>query len=349
MNQTDAIRTSSERIAKLGQRRFTSTGWRVLICDDDRNLRRELAQRLKDQGLGVIKAQSGARAVSYVRKKKIDVAVIDLDMPRLDGINTIERIHHYDRDVRIVVLSARDNPHYRRRALDKHLRIERWIDKSENYLDACAFAVLNAIAGDFETDMLRSIDALAHSARLSPEQVISVRTWIQNQYLRLPEGMSIAERSSPSQVDSVRRDPREFEMVLDELARNLDASFRGFDDPALRQSAWDAVRRIADDELWQSVHAASPNRYKHQLAIQLKISVLKIEAPLLAIKHLEALGASIQRLRSQNVGAEDVAQCERAWEASDVSILPSFAEILEDWERFYPAEDPNYESHEGTA
>ena len=308
--------------------------WRVLIVDDREKLRRELSRALKDHGFTVFKAQSGRRAISIARQKRIDVAIVDLDMPNLDGIDTIEQMGQFDRRIRFIVLSARDNTQYRQRAADKGLIIERWLDKDENYLMACAFSVFDAIGTEVDSGLAKSIGDLARVAQLTQEQAIMVQRWLQRYSVVLPSGLRIVEK--PDLADrEVRRAPRDLHSILRDMALSVEECYRGFDDAVYRQLAWDEVRRMAEEELWPATDKQSPNEWRRQLVVQLKSCVLRIEAPVLTLKHLEAGALSIQRLRSQVVTEEDVAQCDNAWELSGIDAVPSFAEVLKEWHVFY--------------
>jgi hypothetical protein len=69
----------------------------------------------------------------------------------------------------------------------------------------------------------------------------------------------------------------------------------------------------------------------------------------LTLKHLEAVGLAVERLRSQNVGEEDVAQCDAKWELSGVNTVPSLGQVLSQWDVFYQVEESDDESSQDTA
>jgi two-component system response regulator PrrA len=80
---------------------------RVLIVDDDVNVRESLQRGLTLCGFDVITADDGAGALAAHHQQDPDAIVLDLQMPRLDGLGVITALRAYGSDVPICVLSAR--------------------------------------------------------------------------------------------------------------------------------------------------------------------------------------------------------------------------------------------------
>ncbi len=79
---------------------------RVLIAEDETLIRLDLRQLLERAGLDVCaEAHDGEEAVELAREHAPDVAVLDVKMPRLDGIEAARRITA-DRPIPIVIISA---------------------------------------------------------------------------------------------------------------------------------------------------------------------------------------------------------------------------------------------------
>ncbi len=127
--------------------------------------------------------------------------------------------------------------------------------------------------------------------------------------------------------------------VLGELRTLLDQIRLGYSDPAERELAWEAFRKIVSERLWAACEPLEEDEYKQQLADQLDIAVSKIESHQLQPEHLKAIALTLERLSSESVGANDVDDCEQAWRLSQVETLPSFSEILKDWEVLYRVGD----------
>lgn len=80
---------------------------RLLIVEDEPSLRIQLADRLKAEGFVVDAAGDGEEGLYYGREYDYDAAIIDLGLPRLDGIELIDRLRRDDRQFPVLVLTAR--------------------------------------------------------------------------------------------------------------------------------------------------------------------------------------------------------------------------------------------------
>jgi DNA-binding NarL/FixJ family response regulator len=87
---------------------------RVLLADDHTIVREGLVALLEGDNLCDVVAQAadGLSAVEQAVSVRPDVAVIDLSMPRLNGLETVRRIHHALPDTRILVLTHHDEEEY---------------------------------------------------------------------------------------------------------------------------------------------------------------------------------------------------------------------------------------------
>ncbi|MBW2109547.1 MAG: response regulator, partial [Deltaproteobacteria bacterium] len=65
---------------------------RVLLVDDEENLIEYLSKRLLKQGFTVKATFSGEEAVDAAKEEHFDVAVVDLKMPGIDGVETQRRL-----------------------------------------------------------------------------------------------------------------------------------------------------------------------------------------------------------------------------------------------------------------
>jgi two-component system response regulator MprA len=81
---------------------------RVLVVDDDRAVRDSLRRSLEFNGYEVALANDGAEALMAFGTQNPDIVVMDVMMPRLDGIETTRTLRAGGNDVPILVLTARD-------------------------------------------------------------------------------------------------------------------------------------------------------------------------------------------------------------------------------------------------
>jgi two-component system, OmpR family, response regulator MprA len=81
---------------------------RVLVVDDDRAVRESLRRSLEFNGHAVALAGDGAEALASISGSAPDVVVMDVMMPRLDGLEATRALRKAGNDVPILVLTARD-------------------------------------------------------------------------------------------------------------------------------------------------------------------------------------------------------------------------------------------------
>ena len=60
---------------------------RILVVEDEANLREQLVDELKGQGYAVDSAADGEEGLYYGREYEYDIAIIDLGLPKVDGID----------------------------------------------------------------------------------------------------------------------------------------------------------------------------------------------------------------------------------------------------------------------
>ena len=84
---------------------------RVLVVDDDTTVRNMLADVLADEGIDVIgRASDGVEGVALARTSQPDAILLDIRMPKLDGLAAGRQVRETDPNVRIVFFSAYDDP-----------------------------------------------------------------------------------------------------------------------------------------------------------------------------------------------------------------------------------------------
>ena len=79
---------------------------RVLVADDEPTLRRSVVRMLISKGMHVATAEDGARAIEVLAAEPFDVALVDLMMPRVGGIEVLEHIKSRYPDIEVVIMTA---------------------------------------------------------------------------------------------------------------------------------------------------------------------------------------------------------------------------------------------------
>lgn len=82
---------------------------RLLVVEDEQNLREQLTAALEKKGYSVDAACDGQEGLYYGNEFDYDVAVIDLGLPKLNGIDLIRALRSSRRNFPILILTARDH------------------------------------------------------------------------------------------------------------------------------------------------------------------------------------------------------------------------------------------------
>lgn len=80
--------------------------YNVLVVDDEKEIRDAIEIYLKNEGIKVIKAADGIEAIEKLNEQPVHLIILDVMMPRQDGITTTFRIRE-DKNIPIIILSAK--------------------------------------------------------------------------------------------------------------------------------------------------------------------------------------------------------------------------------------------------
>ncbi len=81
-------------------------GMRMLLVDDEDDFRTTLASRLKRRKIDVIDVGSGSEAIELVKQEAFDVAVVDVKMPVMDGVETLNQIKKISPFIEVIMLTG---------------------------------------------------------------------------------------------------------------------------------------------------------------------------------------------------------------------------------------------------
>jgi len=90
---------------------------RILVTDDDPQIRRVLRTALVAQGYEVVAARNGEEALERMRDEKLDLIILDMNMPGMGGLETCRLIRSTS-DIALIMLTVRDAESDKVEALD---------------------------------------------------------------------------------------------------------------------------------------------------------------------------------------------------------------------------------------
>ncbi|MBQ9071234.1 MAG: response regulator transcription factor [Clostridia bacterium] len=127
----------------------------IMVVDDDKNTRMFLEAVLKDAGYTVMLASNGAEALELLDKEHIDLVVLDIMMPKMDGYEFTKSVREADNNIPILMVSAKQLP----------------IDKHKGFLVGTDDYITKPIDDE---EMLYRIKALLRRARIATERKIVI-------------------------------------------------------------------------------------------------------------------------------------------------------------------------------
>ncbi|MEO0117114.1 MAG: sigma-54 dependent transcriptional regulator, partial [candidate division WOR-3 bacterium] len=78
----------------------------ILIVDDEEIMRQSLTDWLKEDGYEVVAVEDGFKALELVQKESFNVMLVDLKMPKMDGIEVLRAVKKLNLDVPVIIITA---------------------------------------------------------------------------------------------------------------------------------------------------------------------------------------------------------------------------------------------------
>ncbi len=107
----------------------------VLVVDDDKEIRDGIEIYLKNEGVTVLKAQDGIEALEIINEQSVHLIILDIMMPKLDGIATTFKIRE-QKNIPIIILSAKSED--ADKILGLHVGADDYITKPFNPMELVA-------------------------------------------------------------------------------------------------------------------------------------------------------------------------------------------------------------------
>lgn len=164
----------------------------ILVVDDEVAIRRFLRTSLSAQGFQVLEAESGRSALDQLKRHHVDLVILDLGLPDLDGAEIIGRLRQSGASVPLLVLSSRTDEQGKVDALD--MGADDYVTKPFG-MDELLARVRAALrhkmqargeqpayrAGDLEVDLVRRMITLrGKEVKFSPREYDLLRMLVVN-------------------------------------------------------------------------------------------------------------------------------------------------------------------------
>ncbi|HUK99975.1 MAG TPA: sigma-54 dependent transcriptional regulator [Nitrospirota bacterium] len=78
----------------------------ILIVDDEESVRKSLADVMRDEGYDVVTAASGREGIDLLSKSQPSLALLDIAMPEMDGIETLRRFKELQPDMQVIMVTG---------------------------------------------------------------------------------------------------------------------------------------------------------------------------------------------------------------------------------------------------
>jgi len=147
---------------------------RILVADDDRTTRLLLTETLRAEKYTVVTVADGHAALAKLKKEKFDLALLDVWMPKMNGLEVLSKLHKKTNRTKVIVMTSDDTP--------------------ETLIGAIREQAYQYVSKPIEPKALSTLirESLSKKTDRLPIEVISARPdWVE---LSLPCSLEAAER-----------------------------------------------------------------------------------------------------------------------------------------------------------
>jgi two-component system nitrogen regulation response regulator GlnG len=135
---------------------------RILVADDEESMRWVLSKALKKKGFAVDLAVDGDEALKLIRAHSYDLAILDIKMPGLTGLELLDRIREIKSDLLVVIMTAEAS--------------------MKNAVEAMKRGAYDYITKPFDLDVIDAIVEKVNRAREMTSQVSSLKEELKERY-----------------------------------------------------------------------------------------------------------------------------------------------------------------------
>jgi two-component system response regulator PhoP len=205
---------------------------RVLVVEDEAALRQSLKGRLSEAGFTVDAAEDGEEGLFAALEYPLDVAIVDLGLPKLSGLELIRRVRAAHKRYPILILTAREN--WQDKVEGLQAGADDYVAKPFHFEEVLArLQALLRRAGGWASPELKcgpvALDTRAQTVTVSgaPLELTSFEYRIlEHLMLRAGEVISKAELTERLYDQDFERDSNVIEVLIGRLRRKLDPEER---------------------------------------------------------------------------------------------------------------------------
>jgi len=201
---------------------------RILVIEDEEALRNQLHEQLSSHGYSVNTAEDGEEGLFYGREYPQDLAVIDIGLPKLSGIEVIQKLRAEGIDYPILILTARGNWQDKVEGLeagaDDYLVKPFHIEELLARLNALLRRSAGLASPQLECGSIR-LDTVSQVVQIAGEQItLTAYEYRILEYLMLNSGKVISKTELTEHIyeQDFDRDSNVLEVLVGRLRRKLD-------------------------------------------------------------------------------------------------------------------------------
>ncbi len=201
---------------------------RLLLVEDDPNLSRSLAAQLEQAGYSVERSMDGREGLYYAREYPVDLAIVDLGLPTMSGVELIKQLRADGKAYPILVLTARDRWQDKVEALK--LGADDYVVKPFNVEELLARvdALLRRAGGWAQSELVCgpiTLDTRTQEVKLSGAKLdLTSFEYKLLEYLMLHAGEVLSKTKITEELynEDFERDSNVIEVFIGRLRRKLD-------------------------------------------------------------------------------------------------------------------------------